>query len=183
MPVKARPLIIYGAKIMNENEKTCCFTGHRDIPGNEKAEIEKRLEEEVRKLIGDGFTSFAAGGALGFDTMAARMVLKLKEEFKELKLILILPCKDQARKWSAKNAYEYEMIKYYADEIRYIEEKYVNGCYQKRNRALVDASQVCIAYLRDLSSGTAYTCNYAKRRGVRVINLAEEPKNEQISLF
>ena len=43
-----------------------------------------------------------------------------------------------------------------------------------RNRALVDASNVCIAYMTDASrGGTAYTVRYAEKKGIPVYNLAE----------
>lgn len=174
---------LYGERTMSDKEKTCCFTGHRYIPTEKKEIISQKLEAELRILIEKGYTAFAAGGALGFDTIAAKTVLKLKKEFDHIELILILPCMDQTKKWSYDDAYEYEMLKFYADEIHFIEERYTAGCYQKRNRALVDASSMCIAYLQNSSGGTAYTCNYAKRKGIKVINLAEPPKDEQISLF
>ena len=44
---------------------------------------------------------------------------------------------------------------------------------QKRNRHLVDNSSLCISYLTSDSGGTAYTVNYAKAKGLKIINLAE----------
>ena len=34
--------------------KTCCFTGHREIPNSEYAVIHKRTREEIMKLIEKG---------------------------------------------------------------------------------------------------------------------------------
>ena len=51
--------------------QACCFTGHRDIPVSQKPALQKRLEEETARLIHQGVAMFLAGGALGFDTMAA----------------------------------------------------------------------------------------------------------------
>jgi hypothetical protein len=45
---------------------------------------------------------------------------------------------------------------------------------QERNRALVDGSDVCIAYLARSTGGTKQTFLYALRQGLEVINLAEE---------
>ena len=47
--------------------RTCCFTGHRDLPENCKAEITARLEIVIVSLIQSGYLYFGAGGALGFD--------------------------------------------------------------------------------------------------------------------
>ena len=78
--------------------QTCCFTGHRDIPKSEKESLQKRLENELISLIQQGVTIFKAGGALGFDTMSAQAVLKLKAAYLHIRLILVLPYKDQARR-------------------------------------------------------------------------------------
>ena len=40
---------------------------------------------------------YGAGGALGFDTLAAQTVLDMKKEYPQLRLILVLPCEDQTR--------------------------------------------------------------------------------------
>ena len=75
--------------------KTCCFTGHRIISANECQAIQKRLEDEIITLIHQSVRYFGAGGALEFYTMAALTVLKLKEKYLQIKLILVLPCPDQ----------------------------------------------------------------------------------------
>ena len=51
--------------------------------------------------------------------------------------------------------------------------KYTRGCMHKRNRHLVDNSSACISYLTENKGGTFYTVNYAKSKGVEVINIAE----------
>ena len=62
-------------------ERTCCFTGHREIPQSHLPALQKKLEETIRELVSQGFTRFEAGGALGFDTLAENIVLRIKEEF------------------------------------------------------------------------------------------------------
>ena len=43
----------------------------------------------------------------------------------------------------------------------------------KRNRHLVDNSSVCVAYLTRSGGGTAYTVEYAKKHGLKIINIAK----------
>lgn len=62
-------------------EKTCCFTGHREIPSKAYQRLFSKTEEMVESLIKEGYLFFGAGGALGFDTIAALVVLKLKEKY------------------------------------------------------------------------------------------------------
>ena len=154
-------------------EKTVCFTGHRTIPMLKKWKIEKKLKETLEALIDNGYCYFGAGGALGFDTIAAQTVLELKKKYPEIKLILVLPCKNQTRGWEEKDVSVYESIIEQADKVVYTQEHYDRGCMFKRNRHLVDNSSVCVAYLTEEKGGTAYTVNYANQKGVKVINIAE----------
>ena len=154
-------------------EKTVCFTGHRTIPMLKKWKIEKKLKETLEALIDNGYCYFGAGGALGFDTIAAQTVLGLKKKHPEIKLILVLPCKNQTRGWEEKDVSVYESIIEQADKVVYTQEHYDRGCMLKRNRHLVDNSSVCVAYLTEEKGGTAYTVNYANQKGVKVINIAE----------
>lgn len=154
-------------------EKTVCFTGHRTIPMLKKWKIEKKLKETLEALIDNGYCYFGAGGALGFDTIAAQTVLALKKKHPEIKLILVLPCKNQTRCWEEKDVSVYESIIEQADKVVYTQEHYDRGCMFKRNRHLVDNSSVCVAYLTEEKGGTAYTVNYANQKGVKVINIAE----------
>lgn len=60
-----------------------------------------------------------------------------------------------------------------ADKVVYTSQEYTRGCMHKRNRHLVDNSSACISYLTENKGGTFYTVNYAKSKGVEVINIAE----------
>lgn len=154
-------------------EHTCCFTGHRDLP-EEREQITHKLEQTITDLIQTGTQRFMAGGAVGFDTLAARTVLKLREEYPYIKLILILPCLSQTRGWPEDDIAAYERIKAAADEVVYTSEGYTRGCMHKRNRHLVDHSGVCVCYLTQSKGGTAYTANYARKNGIPVINIGED---------
>ena len=162
--------------------KTVCFTGHRRLPAD-PAPLREKLRQVLRQKAEEGVTCFRAGGALGFDTLAAQCVLELKEELPHLRLVLMLPCRDQARFWSAGAVREYERIRAAADEVEVLAETYTPGCMHRRDRALVEGSDLCICYLTHASGGTAYTVNEAKKRGVAVLNLAEEPTYETVPLF
>lgn len=152
--------------------QTCCFTGHRKIPLDQLESVTQRLRDAVIASIEDGYLYFGTGGALGFDTLAAKTILELKAQYPEIKLILVLPCKNQAARWSTEDIREYERIKAEADKVVYTSEYYYNGCMHKRNRHLIDYSSLCICYLADSVGGTLYTVNYARNNGVKVVNIA-----------
>ena len=155
-------------------EKTCCFSGHRIIPSEYLPAISEMLCDTLIFYIEQGYRFFGAGGAIGFDTLAAQTVLNLKERYPEIKLILVLPCKDQASRWSDKDKEEYERIKASADKIVYTSERYFNGCMQKRNRHLVEHSSLCICYLNKTTGGTAYTVDYAMKKDLKIFNCCQD---------
>lgn len=151
----------------------CCFSGHRKIPLDQYDIIADRLKKEIIILIDKGVRYFGAGGAWGFDTMAAETVLKLREDYPQIKLILVLPCKNQAEKWKPRDVLIYNKIKRRCDKIVYISDNYTEGCMLKRNRHLVDNSDYCVCYLTSSVGGTAYTVRYAEKKKLKIINLAK----------
>lgn len=154
------------------NEITCCFTGHRNINKYNLGKLKAELENTIEQLINDGVVNFEAGGALGFDTISALTVLKMKEKFKQIKLILVLPCRNQAYKWSKSDIETYEYIKSQSDEFIYTSEDYYDGCMIKRNQYMVDHAEYVIAAWNGRKTGGTYaTINYAKKLNRKIIKL------------
>ena len=147
-------------------EKTTCFTGHRKIPPESISELSQRLKNTLLRLIEEGYMYFGAGGALGFDTLAAQCVLSLKNQYTHIKLILVLPCITQTKGWSENDIAIYEEIKSQADKVVYTSREYSRGCMFKRNRHLVDCSSVCVAYLTRGKGERHTRVIYAKDQGL-----------------
>ena len=160
-------------------EKTCCFTGHRELPEEQLPQLRNALFKVIVRLAAQGVTRFACGGALGFDTLAAQMVLVVKEAFPQIELLLVLPCKTQDKYWPKEDQEIYREILARADRVVFVSETYIQGCMQKRNRLLVEGSSVCVCYCTKKQGGTVYTLNYASLKGLEVINLAEKIYKQQ----
>lgn len=157
-----------------EQEHTCCFTGHRKLSLQDYFLMRHKLRELLLKLLEQGFTTFLAGGALGFDTLAAQEVLDLRDSgYPHLTLVLALPCREQDRGWSTRDREIYREVLQRADEVHYVSEVYTRGCMYKRNRYLVEHSSCCICCLSQDKGGTAYTVAYAEKRGLPVYNLCD----------
>ena len=152
---------------------TVCFTGHREITADVRPSLIKVLRREVEELIAQGADCFRAGGALGFDTLAALTVLSLKRRHRHIRLELILPCPTQAEHWSREDQAVYQRILSRADSVTYVSPFYYNGLLLRRNDRLVEGSDVCLAYLTTSRGGTAYTFTKALREGLEVINVAD----------
>jgi len=157
---------------MNPHSKSCCFTGHRKIPSAQYNRIAERLRAEIIHLVQEGITFFYAGGALGFDTLAALTVLSLNKDHPHIKLALILPCPTQTKGWTNTDIETYEAVKARCDAFTYTSPTYTRGCMHARNRRLVDNTCVCLCYLTEKTGGTAYTVDYARQKGLQIINLA-----------
>ena len=152
--------------------KTCFFTGHRVIGVEDRATIKKQLEQEIVKAIAGEVSVFIAGGAVGFDMIAAETVLRLKKEY-PIQLSLYLPCKNHDILWNEGERLRLEYIKSMADEIYYVtHEEYKDGCMKKRNMAMVEASDMCIAYIKSNHSGTAQTLKMAEEKNLKIVKIA-----------
>ena len=125
-----------------------------------------------KKLVNDGVIYYGAGGALGFDTVAARTIIKMREVYSNIKLILVLPCREQTKGWNDSEVETYNYILSQADKVVYTSEKYYAGCMHKRNRHLVDNSSHCICFKNKDTGGTAYTVDYAQKSGLKIFNVA-----------
>lgn len=155
-------------------ERTCLISGHRDIPRELYPEIQRKLERAIEDLIKKGVQYFCCGGAVGFDTLAILTVYRLKRRYPQIRMMLILPCKNQAFSWQGEDQILFEKIKDRADKVVYTSERYHTGCMNKRNRLMAEHSGWALCYLDRPTGGTAYTITYAKSMGVHIINLAEE---------
>lgn len=159
-----------------DRSKTCSFTGHRDIPDSMESHLFQRVMDGVHYLYSKKIKTFLAGGAIGFDTLAAKAVIECRKIHQDIRLILVLPCQDQARRWKQSDIDTYESIKDLADEVICLSDHYYSGCMHNRNRYLIDNSSACICYLTQESGGTAYTVKYAKNSGLSIFNLAHRKK-------
>ena len=152
--------------------KICIFTGHRALPDS-AAPLEQALDLRLEALAEAGYTDFLSGGAVGFDLLAAEAVLRAKERFPALRLIMILPYEEQDRFYSASDRRRYQTLLERADLVRYTARDYYKGCLLARDRVLAEAADGCICYLTRSTGGTAYTVRQALLRDVPVWNLAD----------
>lgn len=156
---------------MIEKFKVACFSGHSKLPQDHS--LKKRLRSAVIELIDKGVIFYGAGGAMGFDMLAEEIVLELREEYPQIKLILVLPCcpDQQTLKWNDEQHKRYNNILKQADKIRILSPNYTCTCMLERNRHMADNSAYLVCYLRKDYGGTYYTVKYAKIKGLNIIRL------------
>ena len=109
------------------NEQTCCFSGHRHLPKQQILHIHNLLVKHILKLIHIGVDTFICGGALGFDTLAALAVLKIRSIYPHIQLILALPSPQQTSGWSTNDIAVYQSILKQANQIIYMSQEHHSG--------------------------------------------------------
>ena len=125
---------------------------------------EYTILKEKLKMILKKFKATTAytGMALGTDTIFANAVLDLKKEGMEIRLVAVVPCANQDKKWSKKDQKRYQEILQAADEVVQLsEEEYRPELMRIRNRSLVDHAEMLIAVWDGSNSGTSNCVHYA----------------------
>ena len=164
--------------------KVCCVTGHRpngfpwnysDYACDSHQEYLGAMACYVHWFIHKhGYNYFICGGALGVDTDFAEIVIGLRDNvFNDIQLEIAVPCKGQESKWSPKDKSKYAELLQKADKVTYVLDTYAPDCMQKRNKYMVDNSDVVFAFWNESknSGGTYNTIEYAKKH------------NKQLELF
>lgn len=158
---------------MTETEKRkhrVCFTGHRPekLSRCEK-DIKADLEKEIRQAISDGLNVFITGMARGVDIWAAQIVLHLRDEGMNVKLMCACPYDGFERGWSKEWQKQYTDILESADFVKYVCPGYSRSCFQIRNEWMVNHATRVIAVFNGQKSGTKNTIDYADKGAVPVV--------------
>lgn len=158
-------------------KNSACFTGHRIIAKEEISALRNKVYEIAEKLILEGVTDFFCGGAIGFDTLAAEVILSLRNKYAHIRLHIIVPCENQEKMWTKESKEKYYEINEAADEVKCLSDRYYNGCMHVRNHYMVNNTDICIAYLTTPAGGTAATARYAQNEGKTVIIINTKENN------
>lgn len=142
-------------------QKTAFFTGHRQLSSTTAKSLAAPLSRAIREAYLQGYRIFICGGALGFDTLAAQTLLKMKKDLPDIVLSLAIPCPSQPDPWPEYDQRVYRSIIRQADVVKVLSPAYYPGVMLSRNRYMADQSSLCICYLNSTRGGTAYTVRYA----------------------
>lgn len=154
--------------------RSACFTGHRNLSCNIsvlKADMYNKIE---RAIVNSGIVDYYAGGAIGFDTLAAEIVLILRRKYPNISLNLVLPCstKEQTISWGDSYKRVYYNIIDQANNVEFVSPKYYNGCMKARNIRLVELADFCYCFYdpKQYKSGTAQTVRFAQNKHIPIWN-------------
>ncbi len=150
---------------------TCAFTGHRRIPDDHASRMCELISVGISHAYDLGCRRFIVGGAIGFDTLAAREVLRFRISHPDVSLLVFVPFIGQESQWSNRQKDAYNYILSSADEVKYISENYDANCMKRRNQAMVEECDLLIAYVDNPRSGSGQTLRMAEFLGKEIINL------------
>ena len=147
----------------------CTFAGHRDLF---LPDAERKIITALDSILeSDDEFVFYTGGMGEFDSKCTSAVRTVRHRFQEkrLRLVLVLPYMTN-RVNTDKNYFETE----YDDVMIPIDlaDIYPKAAIRKRNRWMVDRSDILLACVYRDFGGAYDTMQYALRKGVKVINLS-----------
>jgi len=150
---------------------TACFTGRRPQKlscgfdeGHPAAfAIKTKLYKLTRGLIvKKGVTRFMSGMALGTDFWGAEIVMELKNDYPQIALEAVIPCRNQSAVWKTEHKKRYNDILSRCDKVTILQEKYTSDCMVKRNRYMADKSNYVLAVWDGKNTGGTWsTIKYA----------------------
>ena len=161
------------------NTFTVSFFGHRHLDNAYAAE--QALEKIIRELLHRSeFIEFLVGRDGDFDLLAASTIKRCKRAINEdnSALIWVLP---YATADFQNNIAAYQS---YYDEIELCEHaagSHFKAAFQKRNRSMVDRSDLAIFCVERKQGGAYQTMRYAQKQGKQYINLADTDTISAIS--
>ena len=162
-----------------ERARTCCFTGHRpeklpwrgDVSDPRCLVLKERLAAAVEDAYDKGMRHFLCGMARGADFYFCDAVLELRERRSGVTLEAVIPCEEQAARWSERERERWFSLVERCDGETMLQHHYDKGCMLRRNRYLVDHSSMLIAVYDGMLGGTMYTLSYAMKRGLETVIL------------
>lgn len=158
---------------------SCAFTGHRpnsfSFGYNESSpdflELKNRIRNTIIQVCNAGCRTFYCGMAEGVDLWCGELVLEMQNQFEPpLEICAVVPFLSQPKTMTEKNQLRYRRIMEAASQRYLVSREYSKLCFQKRNRFMVDSSDVIIAVYDESKSrsGTGQTIRYAKQRDRKI---------------
>lgn len=159
--------------------KIVSFTGHRPqkLGGfNQNNPIMTRVRNElfltINDLIKEGVDTFISGGALGVDQLVCEIILSLKKNNNNIKLIIARPFPSQSKVWSFDQKKIFEKYLKSADKVVDVSsDPYSPYKMQIRNEWMIKNSDILVAVWDGSPSGTKNAIDFAVKQGKKIIYL------------
>ena len=138
------------------------FCGHAQISQSKK--IETWLYDVTQKLIEQGATTFYLGGYGAFDSLAASVLRAQKKRYPQIELVLVLAYLNAGKKVSSYDRTVYPPLETVPRRF----------AISRRNRWMVETSDVVMAYVLHDWGGAATTLRCARKKKKQIISYFDE---------
>lgn len=145
------------------------FAGHREIYDTK---LIVKIENIIREFLkSDTAFRFYTGGMGNFDDICSQVVRKIKKEYPnvDIELILVIPYfTDTLNKYNVLYNKLYDSIIYPEELINC----HYKSAIQKRNRWIVEKSDIVLSYVHFSYGGAYKTVKYAEKLKKKIISFA-----------
>lgn len=152
---------------------TVSLFGHRQV--NDPFAVDRKLETIVRELLTEKeYVEFLVGRDGEFDQLVSSAVRRCKRAIRDdnSALVWVMPYE------TAEYRDNEDAFQNYYDEVEVCGASagsHFKGAHQKRNREMVDRSDLVVFFVERETGGAYQTMRYAEKNGKRYINLAIDP--------
>ena len=134
------------------------FCGHSEVPDRAQARV--WLTDVCERLIEGGAAEFYLGGYGAFDRLCADVLHGLKRRHAHIRLILVLPYLNGAMPAEGYDETVYPPLESVPKKLAIV----------RRNRWMVDQTDVVVSYVLHSWGGAAMMLEYAKQKKKRIIS-------------
>lgn len=141
------------------------FVGHSRMSPSTR--LTRQVDAAIQNLICKGCKRFYNGGYGVFDLLCAERLSEIKKSYPDVESILVQPYPSRYVNKAVLRLYDQTLYPGLED------------CPQKfaiiyRNRWMVEQSDAAVAYVRRDWGGAARTLEYARRKGLLILQVGEE---------
>ena len=154
-----------------------CFIGHRQIFDRS---VREKLKTTIENEIKNGCEFFTMGTHGEFDELALSVCRELRKTYKDIKIEVVITSLKKIEKqllYDDEFGKEYEIPYSDVSTIMYeIEETHFKKQITESNHQMIDDCDTLICYVnkKHNPSGAKLAMNYAKRKGLEIINIFDE---------
>ena len=141
---------------------TVSFFGHRTI--EQTMRVEEQVEEVIWQILKTKeFTNFLVGRNGEFDQLVSSAIRRIQKVQENCLHTLVLPYSMAVYRDNV------ESFHTYYDQVEICDESaYFKAAIQKRNREMVDRSDLVVFYVTREEGGTYQTCRYARKKQKKI---------------
>lgn len=150
--------------------KSCFFLGHRDTPESIRAAMDEAIE---RHIIEYGVTEFFVGHYGHLDRMAQAALVRAKARHPDIFVRLLIPYHPAERPITAPDGFDGT---FYPPGMERVPRRLA---ILRANQYMIDSCDYLIAYVWHAASNARELLEYAKKKGIIIINLAEANDSQE----